>query len=377
MEPSLEQFSAALLALYAAPLDPKLWPSALTMVGRLADCAVEVNVVHKHPQQSVQVLLGERMAAKCDDALIGHWADNFAMRCPRMVAGAARPDAPFLVDGILLSESEMDRDPVYDFYTRHDVRYFVGSALIDRADLHINWALQRSNHQGHAERKDIDLFVVIGAHVQRAFELAVQIGSLSPERPAALPVLDCVPQALFALDSRGRIIAANRRGERLLSRRAGISGGGGLIAASAADEDRRLQRLIAAAACGEGGWMRVSRPNGGAAVLVSVLPLRCQGGYPPAPGACVLVFVHDPLESSPAPPDMLVNLFGLTAAEARLASALSLGHTVESAAHLLGLSVETVRSYLKSIFHKVGVSRQADLTRLLASLPSVETTALS
>ena len=71
---------------------------------------------------------------------------------------------------------------------------------------------------------------------------------------------------------------------------------------------------------------------------------------------------------------MLIDLFGLTAAEARLASALSMGHSLESAAHFLGLSVETVRTYLKSIFHKVGVSRQAELARLLASLPAADGT---
>jgi DNA-binding CsgD family transcriptional regulator len=65
---------------------------------------------------------------------------------------------------------------------------------------------------------------------------------------------------------------------------------------------------------------------------------------------------------------MLGGVYGLTEAEARLASALSAGHSIESAAANLGVQVTTARSQLKSVFRKVGVNRQQDLTRILASL---------
>jgi DNA-binding CsgD family transcriptional regulator len=41
---------------------------------------------------------------------------------------------------------------------------------------------------------------------------------------------------------------------------------------------------------------------------------------------------------------------------------------VESAAALLGVQQATIRSELKSIFRKLGVSRQQDLVRVLTSL---------
>jgi DNA-binding CsgD family transcriptional regulator len=61
----------------------------------------------------------------------------------------------------------------------------------------------------------------------------------------------------------------------------------------------------------------------------------------------------------------------LTNAEARLASALSVGHSLESASALLGIRTATARTELKAVFHKTGVSRQQDLVRLLTSLSSI------
>ena len=65
---------------------------------------------------------------------------------------------------------------------------------------------------------------------------------------------------------------------------------------------------------------------------------------------------------------MLASLYGLTDAEARLAGALSGGHSLESAAALLRIQPSTARAHLKAVFRKVGVNRQQDLVRLLASL---------
>lgn len=64
-------------------------------------------------------------------------------------------------------------------------------------------------------------------------------------------------------------------------------------------------------------------------------------------------------------PDLrrLMKLFGLTPREAALARLLHQGGTLSSAAADLGLTEQTVRAYLRQIFRKAGVTRQADLVR--------------
>ena len=60
-------------------------------------------------------------------------------------------------------------------------------------------------------------------------------------------------------------------------------------------------------------------------------------------------------------------MHGITRAEARLASMLADGMSMEEAAEALLVSIQTVRSQLKSVFAKTGVTRQAELVALLLS----------
>jgi DNA-binding CsgD family transcriptional regulator len=71
---------------------------------------------------------------------------------------------------------------------------------------------------------------------------------------------------------------------------------------------------------------------------------------------------------------MLQQAFGLTPAEAQTASLMGSGLSPQDAADQLGLSVGTIRSELKAIFAKVGISRQSELastvTRLALLVPN-------
>ncbi|WP_237741874.1 helix-turn-helix transcriptional regulator [Herbaspirillum rubrisubalbicans] len=63
------------------------------------------------------------------------------------------------------------------------------------------------------------------------------------------------------------------------------------------------------------------------------------------------------------PAEALVALFGLTAAEARLASAFVSGVTLEEYAQRRGVGLGTVRFQMKQVLAKTGTNRQADLVR--------------
>lgn len=64
-----------------------------------------------------------------------------------------------------------------------------------------------------------------------------------------------------------------------------------------------------------------------------------------------------------------MTLYGLTAAEARLACALSQGHDLSKLSAQWRVSRETLRTHLKRVLSKTGTSRQTDLVRLLNGKP--------
>jgi len=73
------------------------------------------------------------------------------------------------------------------------------------------------------------------------------------------------------------------------------------------------------------------------------------------------------LSTTPQPrSEVLEKLFGLTAAEARLAIQIGRGDTPADIALENGVSIATVRSQLASVFAKTQTSRQAELVALLA-----------
>lgn len=67
--------------------------------------------------------------------------------------------------------------------------------------------------------------------------------------------------------------------------------------------------------------------------------------------------------------DLLATVFGLTPAEARLASELTDGPGLDAGCAALGIGRETGRTHLKSIFLKTNTSSQAELAALLNRLP--------
>ena len=67
-------------------------------------------------------------------------------------------------------------------------------------------------------------------------------------------------------------------------------------------------------------------------------------------------------------PDRVAALLGLSPAEAAIAVALVEGRTVREIAAATGREYATVRTHLKRVFAKLGVSRQYEAAQLVASL---------
>ena len=81
----------------------------------------------------------------------------------------------------------------------------------------------------------------------------------------------------------------------------------------------------------------------------------------------MLLFITDPSRAPNIPADLISQMFGLTRAEARLTAELAIGADLGDAAEACGITKATARSYLKQIFLKVGVSRQAELVKTVLS----------
>jgi DNA-binding CsgD family transcriptional regulator len=181
-------------------------------------------------------------------------------------------------------------------------------------------------------------------------------------------------QGVMLVDAEGRVGFANRYAERIFVSQDGLRLTPGGLKADLPDQTRRLRDLIAKAASAgagnpahSGGALTLERASGRRSLGVFVAPsVSVKMGIGARPAA--VVFVTDPEQDISADAGQLEQLLELTPAEARLATALAQGQTVQEFAESAAVSLNTVRTHLKSIFSKTGVSRQSDLVRLILTI---------
>jgi len=82
----------------------------------------------------------------------------------------------------------------------------------------------------------------------------------------------------------------------------------------------------------------------------------------------MLLFYH-PASAPTTDANLLHAVFGLTPAEARIATLLAEGMSLKQIAELQGTRHDTVRKQLRSIYEKTATNRQPELVRLLLHLP--------
>lgn len=178
--------------------------------------------------------------------------------------------------------------------------------------------------------------------------------------------LDRLPVAVLVVDGEARVLFMNRLGGALgAAGDAIVIGAQKVCRASVPAETSRLHALIESAIRnGDGGVMTLSR-SGSSPLSVAVTALDSGGDATPK----AALYISDP-ENHPIPnADELKRLLGLTLAEAKLAHALARGVALDDAALEGGIAIGTARGYLKQIFAKTGKARQAELVRLVMSLP--------
>jgi DNA-binding CsgD family transcriptional regulator len=134
------------------------------------------------------------------------------------------------------------------------------------------------------------------------------------------------------------------------------------------DDTRKLDAVIAAALA-EGGDAISKRIafEGNHNALPYIAQAIGLGGAPGEPGRVLLIF-DDPARDYAVDPTPALQLLGLTPAEARVAGLVGAGRSPREAANELALSLNTVRSALKIVFDKLGISRQAELAKIVARL---------
>jgi len=229
--------------------------------------------------------------------------------------------------------------------------------------------LSRKADQLAFDDREREMAQNIADHVGRAIRLYRSLRLAEVQVIAFARALEHLSEGVILVDSDLRILHANSAAELLLAERIGLSRCGRRFAlhdphAQGALEAciRQLTRFPPPSV--EKG-IRATRPGGGTPVRITAQPALGDAIATISARGQVLLFIDDPDQVADASSDALAKSFNLTPAEARVAALAARPMRVAEIATQLGVSENTTKTQLKSVYQKAGATSRAEFVRLL------------
>jgi DNA-binding CsgD family transcriptional regulator len=290
---------------------------------------------------------------------------------PRMRHSLSQPGPHVVADYGILPEAAIRRSEFYDWMERtNDTRFFVGGRLVDRGQQSLFASVEFSRRHGHADESTIQVFRTLAPHIANAWRVSGLLDALDETHSLIALLARQSVSGIILLSTDGTVLFANDAAERVLDRADGLFVASRRLRTLRAAVDRTLQRLVARVlgpapegVPDPGGIVAVPRASGRLPYVLRVLPC---GSHRPGRdgGPAALVLIADP-DQRALPSTETLSLLGLSAAESRVARMSAQGFRLPDIAAALGISHNTARAHLRSIFAKTGARSQPDLVRML------------
>jgi len=204
----------------------------------------------------------------------------------------------------------------------------------------------------------------IQVHLVRAIRMHTKLDELHKKVTQGEAALDALSSPVFLLDEQRRLLRANFAAQALMEREPALRFVHGQFAATGYSESKQWQ------AAREHGVIVIPRKEPGARPLVlSLIPVPANTHLAMDRQQPLTFMLAQSARSASERQQHLCVIYGLTAAEAAVCTLLcDDGHSPQVCAEVRQVSIETIRSQIKSIHIKTGVTRLPELVRLLTSL---------
>ncbi len=271
----------------------------------------------------------------------------------------------------VISQEELHDTTFYaEYLAPYGVGYVLGADIGTIRGVSANLRLSRSESGedfGPAERATLEKMIPF---LRAALNLFVKRIDTEVEREVLSATVSGMSVGSIMVDPQGRIMEANSPAQAILEQHDGLFVSGNRIAVHDAKTNKLLHELIAqnaeasinAEAEGRVRAILVDRPSGRESVSMLVRPATRQQ-HPLSIRPMALIHLVDPAQPRGQVIEALMQLFGLTRTEARIAASIANGQSIEDVARTSATTRNTVRSQMQSIFSKMGIRRQSELIR--------------
>ncbi|MFL3655116.1 MAG: helix-turn-helix transcriptional regulator [Halioglobus sp.] len=382
MKPKLNEsdFSELIGLLYQGALETQPWQSALPALREALDAEV-VSLVLRPPSADDQGVI-----LNCVRPDQSSHNSNVTLADPNDWQVSAYREQFFSLDPfvslplgkvVALEDILPDKDLVTSDYYLHYLKpinlfRILGVDTSEPGGMLARLRFSRSASEARFKTTERQLLTLLTPHLSRAIEIYAKLNRMTSERDLYAGAVNQLSVASIILDEQGRMLTTNAVGRALLDQGEGLSLRDGHLHIEGRDINKELQEaltnIIRAQLHGETSVvraLRVPRPGGRSDLGLVVRPVPASQWSEGQVSPSAAVFISDPdLQESTSRP-ILGALFELTPAEANLATLLARGLSLAQVSVAQNISQHTARAQLKSIFAKTGVSRQAELVRLV------------
>jgi DNA-binding CsgD family transcriptional regulator len=239
--------------------------------------------------------------------------------------------------------------------------------------------IQRTAGRPDYDKDDMQLLSIIAPHVRRAASLSRSVAA----QRTTIATFDHLSVAAFILDDRFLVRSMNQAADALICRhKPNIEVRSGVLSIASANAASRMEQLIKRD-CGPGslptdcvgGGMMIRFDTSMSDVgdlAISVKPFAEAGMFPTTEPLWLALFQELSIELGDSFSKKIRDIFSLTTKEAKLATSLTEGHSLKTAATAQNIAFSTARSYLEPIFRKTGCHQQSQLVALLKTFQALD-----
>lgn len=285
----------------------------------------------------------------------------------RVRIGMRAAELEVLDETAFTTAADMRLNPDYaEWIRRYDMHHTCLTNLVKEPDLNAGLALLRSERQGNVSDEQKRAFAALAAQARAAVRTQMALEAQGAQLLAG--AMEAVRATCFFCDESGRVRGMTASAEALLSAGDVLRLHKGALTTVCEADRRGLETALAMAVAGSApaSAVAVRRLNGDDRVFIEASPLPAS--TTPGFGPRALLIVHGRGVDEARVAVAAGALYGLSTGEAAIAAQLAAGRSPAAIAHTRQVSLGTVRTQVRRIYEKVGVTSQLELAARLPRL---------
>ena len=366
-----DAFERILASLHQATLDDAHWPATAALIDDA--CATHGNelVIAEGAGDTSSILFARLYyRGQRHEELEREYIDAYYHRDERVPRIRRLPDSRLVHVTSLYTEPELKASPAYNEVLRRSNAQDGLNVRMDGPDgARITWVIMDPIESDGWGSDQIKMVGNLLPHIRQFVRVRQALAKAEALDASLTGLLDNTRVGVIHLDRQGRIVGANTRACDILRQGDGLLDRSGRLCACLPADNARLQKLLALAlpVVGEAvsGSMAVWRSRVLPRFALHVNPVAVRQMDYGARRVAALVLVVDPASQARIDPALVAAALGLTPAESQVAAALAEGSTVRDIGATTRRKEPTIRWLIRQIYTKQGISRQADLVRLV------------